>query len=60
MNFKKVFKYITRGWDEENPTIHPLLRIIPPIVLDLVFILLIVGALLKLIFWLFGIDENTI
>jgi hypothetical protein len=49
---KKIFKYITRGWENETSYHHPNQRILPPFLWELLFYLVAFSIAFQVIKWL--------
>lgn len=50
---KKIVKYIFRGWENESINVHPKLKILPPILFDLLAFTIAIGILVNVIKWVF-------
>jgi hypothetical protein len=55
MNWIKIKKYFLRTWDETNPNIHPVLRIIPVFLFELIVILMIIAFVVSMVLKFFGV-----
>jgi hypothetical protein len=50
---KVIITYIFRGWEDEPTLPHPLIKIIPPFIIELVSYLIGIAIVLKIISYFF-------